>query len=333
MKSYKNLFERIVSFENLLLAARKAQKGKRYRDNVLNFNYSLEQELFELQNKLINGDYSPGTYHTFIINDPKTREISVAPYRDRVVHHAVCNVIAPYWDKSMVHDAYACRKDKGTHKAILRFTEYARKNKYVLKCDIRKYFASIDHARLKEILFKKIPERKARALLAGIIDSNGSGRGLPIGNLTSQWFANMYLNDFDHWLKENIKCATYIRYMDDFTIFADDKKVLGDILSKIREYMTGLYLKLHENKCQTFRTADGVNFLGFRIYPTHRVLLKRNVHRVKRRLRYFQRKYAEGLMDISVIQRSLASWLGHVKWGDTYNLKQSILEKYVFVRG
>lgn len=332
MRSYKDLFEKITSFDNLLLASRKAQKGKRFKSEVLNFNYILEKELFDLQNELISGSYTPGSYYTFYINDPKHREISAAPYRDRVVHHAICNIIAPLWDKGMIYDSYACRKDKGTHKAICRFTEYARKNKYVLKCDIKKFFKSIDHDILKNILSGRIKERKTRELLYKIIDSSNAENGLPIGNLTSQWFANIYLNEFDHFVKEVLNCKYYIRYMDDIVFFLDSKKALNKILLNIKDCLAGLNLKLKENHCHVWQTALGVNYLGFKVFPTHRILLKRNVHRVKRRLRYFQRKYAEGIIDLDVILRSINSWLGHVSWGDTYNLRKSLFDRFVFRR-
>jgi retron-type reverse transcriptase len=160
MKSHKNLFERIVSFDNLLLAATKAQKCKRFKNEVLKFNFNLEKELLNLQEELIPGEYTPGQYRTFYVNDPKHRKISAAPYRDRVIHHAVCNIFAPLWDKAMIFDSYACREGKGTHKAICRFTEFARKNNYVLKCDIGKFFDSINHSILKYFLFSRIKENK-----------------------------------------------------------------------------------------------------------------------------------------------------------------------------
>ena len=332
MKTYKNLFEEVCSFENLLKAAKNAQKGKRFTAGVLDFNYHLESNLLTLRDELLTGKYMPGDYRTFYIFDPKHRKISAAPYRDRVVHHAVCNVLVPIWDRKMIHDNYACRKDKGTHKAIQRFTQYARRYEYVLKCDIRKFFDSIDHATLKRLLFKQIHDQRLNVLLSKIIDSTNSAIGLPLGNLTSQWFANMYLNHFDHYLKETLRCKGFIRYMDDFVIFSASKEELREIKPKIIEYLQQIHLSLHDRKCKTWSVVDGVGFLGFKVYPTHRVLLKKNVHRVKRRFAYFQRAFKTGTISMETIRISVASWLGHMKWGDTYRLKQNLLERFVLSR-
>ena len=243
MKTYNRLFNRICSFENLLLAARKAQDGKRFQEEVARFNFHLERELYRLQEELQTRTYRPGPYHEFHIYEPKLRKISAAPYRDRVVHHALCNVIEPIFDRTFIFDSYACRKGKGTHKAVDRFTEFCRKSDYVLKCDIKKYFPSIDHGILKTRFRKKIRDADVLWLMDLIVDfSNpqeglldeqdtardrpspyGSGdilgavrdgfslpdeagtvrrRGIPIGNLTSQFYANIYLNGFDHFVKE-----------------------------------------------------------------------------------------------------------------------------------
>ncbi len=332
MKSHKNIFKQIVSFENLLLAAQRAQKSKRFKNEVLKFNYNLEANLLDLQNELISETYVPGEYRTFYINDPKHRKISAAPYKDRVIHHAICNILAPHWDRSMIYDSYACRKNKGTHLAIERFTKFARKNRYVLKCDISKFFDSIEHSILKYYLFGKIKEHKVMNLLNKIIDSTNSNQGLPIGNLTSQWFANIYLSEFDWFIKQELKCEYYIRYMDDFVFFSNSKQELSNILHIIKNYLAKINLSLKDNHCQIWQTAMGVNYLGFKIFPTHRVLLKRNIHRVKRRLGYFQKKYAENKISLDEIRQSLASWLGHVKWGDNYQLTKSLMEKYSFYR-
>ena len=172
MKTYNHLFEQICSFENLLSAAKKAQKGKRSKQDVAMFNFRLEHELLKLQEELLNGTYQPGEYYEFYIFEPKKRMISAAPYRDRVVHHALCNVIEPIFDKSFIYDTYACRKGKGTHRAVERFTQFCRKNKYVLKCDIKKYFPSIDHEILYELICHKIRDRRTLWLIKLIIDSS-----------------------------------------------------------------------------------------------------------------------------------------------------------------
>jgi retron-type reverse transcriptase len=235
MKRFGNLWPQITTWENLVLAAKKAQRGKRYRDNVLDFNDNLESELLNLQEELSNHTYSPGPYRTFQIVEPKKRMISAAPYRDRVVHHALCNVIVPLFEPSFIHQTYANRAGYGTHKALRQFAKYTREYRYVLQCDIRQYFPSIDHQILKTALRRKLKCPSTLWLVDTIIDASNEQeevsyyfegddlftpgerrRGLPIGNLTSQFFANVYLSGFDHFVKERLSGAQYVRYVDDF---------------------------------------------------------------------------------------------------------------------
>jgi retron-type reverse transcriptase len=230
-----NTWEKIVSFENLLAAARLAQKGKRYRPNVLSFNADREKNLIELQAELKEQAYRPGQYRSFRITDPKPRLISAAPYRDRVVHHALCRVIVPPIDRTFIHDSYANRTGSGTHRALKRFAQFARTSRYILQCDICKYFPSIDREILKNILHRKLKCPRTLKLIDLIIDSGNlqdpvydyypgddlltplqRPKGLPIGNLTSQFFANVYLDGFDHYIKEKLKIRKYLRYVDDF---------------------------------------------------------------------------------------------------------------------
>ena len=220
MKTFGNLYGQITSFDNLLLAARNARKGKRFQANVAQFDFQLERNLFQLLQELQSKTYRPGVYHSFIISEPKERMISAAPYRDRVVHHALCNVTAPIFERTFIYDSYANRRGKGTHAAILRFQHYARRYPYVLKCDIRKFFPSIDHALLKQELRWKITCPDTLWLIDAIIDNSNPQEehlvyfpgddlftphqrrhGLPIGNLTSQWWGNIYLNRFDHFYR------------------------------------------------------------------------------------------------------------------------------------
>jgi retron-type reverse transcriptase len=233
MKRYGNLYSEIVSFSNLLHAARRAQKGKRFRDCVLRFNYNLEAELFALQNQLQTQTYHPGNYTTFEIQEPKYRLISAAPYRDRVVHHALCSVIMPILERTLIHDTYANRRGYGSHRALHRFTEFTRSSQYILQCDIKKFFPSIDHEILKALLRRKIKCHQTLWLIDTIIDNSNPQepvcdyfpgddlltplerrKGLPIGNLTSQCFANFYLSGFDHFVKERLKATKYLRYVD-----------------------------------------------------------------------------------------------------------------------
>ncbi|MEB3826032.1 RNA-directed DNA polymerase [Phormidium sp. CCY1219] len=284
MKRYGNLFPQIVDYANLIKAARNAARGKRFRENVLRFNYNLEAELETLQLELYSKSYLPGPYQTFEILEPKRRMISAAPYRDRVVHHAVCNIIAPIFERSFIGDSYANRLGYGTHRALQRFTKFARSNPYILQCDIRKYFPSIDHAILKEQLRRKIKCRDTLWLLDTIIDGSNEQetiilhfpgddllaplqrrRGLPIGNLTSQFFANVYLNGFDHFIKEELKVKKYLRYVDDFALFSRDRSFLADARIGLESYLATLRLKIHPIKSQLFETRKGANFVGFRV--------------------------------------------------------------------
>ena len=374
MKTYNRLFNQICSFENLLLAARKAQDGKRFQEEVARFNFHLERELYRLQEELQTRIYRPGPYHEFHIYEPKLRKISAAPYRDRVVHHALCNVIEPIFDRTFIFDSYACRKGKGTHKAVNWFTEFCRKSDYVLKCDIKKYFPSIDHGILETRFRKKIRDANVLWLMdlivdfsnpqEGLLDEQDTARdrpspygswdilgavrdgfslpdeagtvrrrGIPIGNLTSQFYANIYLNGFDHFVKETLKCKHYIRYVDDFVVLDNDKARLHQVKAEMEAYLAQhLRLRLHEHKCQISPVKTGTDFLGYRVFPTHRLLRQTSVTRARRRLRRLQRDYAAGEISQEAVKHSVQSWLGHVKHADTYGLRRAIFSQITFRR-
>ncbi|MDF1594362.1 MAG: reverse transcriptase/maturase family protein [Desulfobacterales bacterium] len=351
MKTYTNLFEKIVSFENLLKATRKAQRGKRFKSATAVFNLNLEKELFALQKDMLAGTYRHGGYRDFYIHDPKRRLISAAPYRDRVVHHALCNIIEPVFDRTFIYDSYACRTGKGTHAAVERYTVFARKNSYVLKCDIQKYFQSMDHEILMAVISRKIRCERTLWLLAEIIGSRVDNRqvayfkgddlfdpysrkrAIPIGNLTSQFFANVYLNGFDHFVKEKLCCKYYIRYVDDFVVFGDSKEKLRKVKVLIEDYLGALRLRLHPGKCRAYKVKDGISFLGYRIFPTHRLLNKGNALRMRRRLKKMRSLYREGKIELDKIQQRIQSWIGHAAHADTYRLRRRVLESVAFQRG
>ncbi len=351
MKTYNHLYEQICSFENLLLAAKCAQKRKSSKEDVARFNFHLERELFNIQTELLNQTYQPGEYHEFYILDPKKRLISAAPYRDRVLHHALCNIIEPIFDKTFIYDSYACRQGKGTHKAVERFTSFCRKNEYVLKCDIKKYFPNIDHEILFDLIRRKIRDKQTLWLIKLIIDSSNEQeqvleyfedddlltflerrKGIPIGNLTSQFFANIYLNGFDHFVKEQLRCQYYIRYCDDFVMLSDDKSWLHEVKAKSAEYLASLRLKLHPKKCTVFPTGLGTDFLGYRIFPTHRLLRRENINRANRRFRQLQAEYGKGNIPLEKVSQSVRSWVAHASWADTYGLRKKIFRELVFRR-
>ena len=351
MKTFDGLYPQICSFENLWTAAHKAQRGKRFQYSVSRFNFHLERELFRLQEELLTQTYQPGEYHEFTIYEPKKRMISAAPYRDRVVHHALCNIVEPIFERTFIHDSYACRVGKGTHQAVDRFTKFSRQNRYVFKADIRKYFPSIDHEILKKSMRRKIRDERTLWLIDLIIDSSNPQepaisyfpgdslfapverrRGIPIGNLTSQFFANVYLNPLDHFVKEQLECKYYIRYCDDFVILADDKDWLHEVKAHMAEYLASLRLKLHPTKCQVFPVMDGTDFLGYRIFPTHRRIRKDSVTRFRRRMRRLQKAYARGEVSLWHIRQSMQSWLGHASHANSYRLRERLLPEITFIK-
>lgn len=348
-KTYKNLWTELISFENLLLAARKAQKGKRFKDSTALFNLNLEKELLKIQRQLSEKKYAPGKYKEFVIYEPVKRLISAAPYRDRVVHHALCNVIEPLFEKAFIYDSYANRKDKGTHRAIDRFQGYMQKYSYVLKCDIRKFFPSIDHEILYAMLQKKIADAEALWLIRTIIENSNPQepvhdyfdcdslfapyerkRGLPIGNLTSQFFANTYLNGFDHFVKETLGCKAYLRYVDDFAIFGNDKKELWEIKHSMDDHLGLLRLNLHKKKTRIFPVKNGCEFLGFYIYPNFRKVKKANVRLFETRLKTMQVAFKKRLISLEQIHKSIQGWIAHVEHADSYRLRERIFSMSVF---
>lgn len=351
MKRYGNLYPQIIDYSNLLLAANKAQKGKRWQQNVLRFNYKREQELERLRHQLSNFTYQPGSYTTFEIYEPKRRMISAAPYRDRIVHHALCNVIAPIFERTFIADSYANREGYGTHKALRKFINFARSSRYVLQCDIKKYFPSMDHEILKQLIRRKIKCQETLWLIDKIIDNSNEQipvvnyfpgddllspvqrrKGLPIGNLTSQLSGNIYLSGLDHFVKETLKCQKYVRYVDDFALFSDEQNYLQEARQLIEEYLVKLRLKIHPVKSQLFETKRGANFLGFRILPNKIRVKSANLKLARKRLKKLQLDYANGGKELKDIIQSIQAWEAHLKHGNTWRLRQQIFTTLVFTR-
>ncbi len=343
-KTYNHLYKQITSFENLYQAAKKAEKGKRFQRNVAHFNLSLEDQLFRLQKELQAQTYVPGEYTTFYVFDPKKRMISAAPYRDRVVHHALCNVIEPIFERSFIYDSYANRKSKGTHKAIERYQHFAKKFPYVLKCDIKKYFPSIDHQILKETLRWRVTCTKTLWLADTIIDGSNAQeeqlvyfpqddlftpyqrkRGLPIGNLTSQFFANLYLAQFDHFVKHTLKVAGYIRYVDDFVLFHESKEQLHTWNEQLHHYLNRLRLRIHPNKNHIYKVTEGVPFLGFKVFPNARTVKKQNWKRCRRKMRKKVDLYQNKLLSAEGLEAGINSWLGHAQFGKAYHFQNQLI--------
>ena len=329
MKRAGHLFEAVCSFENLLLASRRAQVAKRFRGEVLRFNHHREDHLLDLQRQLREGSYRPGLHRHFEIFEPKRRWISAAPYRDRVVHHALCNVVAPVFERRFIFDSWANRTGKGTHRAVLRYQGFAARARYALKLDIRKYFPTIDHALLKERFRAFIKDPFVLRLLDVIVDSGRSPdvvdlyfpgddlftpsqrpHGLPIGNLTSQLFANVYLDELDHWIKDRPGAPAYLRFVDDFVVLGNSNDELADWRDAIRERLVPLRLALHERKCVIRRTAEGFPFLGYMVWPDRIRVRGETVRRFRRRMRASAPTPAS--------RQSLEAWRGHVRLAGTY---------------
>ncbi|WP_217352449.1 reverse transcriptase domain-containing protein [Candidatus Viridilinea mediisalina] len=334
MKTYRQLFHHVYAFENLYLAYSAARRGKRGRREVARFSARLEDNLFQLEAELQNGSYQPGPYRHFYIHEPKKRKISAAPFRDRVVHHALVNVIEPIFERKFIHDSYACRVGKGTHRALDRCTQFVRRHRFVLQCDVAKFFPTIDHAILRAILGRTLADSQLLQLCeriiasgAGILDSERSlhwfpgddllaplrPQGLPIGNLTSQFWANVYLNELDQFVKRELRCRAYVRYADDFLLFHDDKPTLHQWMRELRAFTAErLRLLLHPQKCHVFPTQSGVPFLGFHHFATHRRLKRPSVVRFRRRLRRLQLAYAHGAISLDKAGASVQSWCARV---------------------
>jgi len=300
--------------------------------DVAGFNFGLEGELLKLQDELRTQTYKPGNYRHFYINDPKRRLISAAPYRDRIVHHAYCNIVEPIFDKTFIYHSYACRLDKGTHRALDRCQSFLRANQYVLQCDISKYFSSVNHQILFSIIFRKIKDKKLVRLTELIIKSGAASvKGIPIGNLTSQFFANLYLNELDYFIKFDLKEKYYLRYMDDFLIFGNAKNDLHEVKKEISNFLSrNLQINLHPKKSTVFPVKLGVDFCGFRIFKDYRRLRKTNVKLFSKRMKKLRGLFRQGRIEVKDISHSIRCWIAHASYGNTYNLRKKLLEKLVF---
>ncbi len=352
MKRLDGIWETVTSFANLLQAYRNARRGKGSKPGVAEFGLNLERELLALQRSLHEGTYQPGDYRLFTIYERKPRVIAAAPFRDRVVHHAVMQMIEPPLDRTFISDSYACRKGKGVHAAVDRYQAWAQTYRYVLKMDVQQYFPSIDHELLKEKLRRRINDVHVLDLLDRIIDSSPRGSlepsyfpsddlftpfdrriGIPIGNLTSQFFANLYLDDFDHYNKQVLRIRPYVRYVDDMVVLDHDKTRLAEIRAAVRERLALDRLWLHPRKAHISPVADGLNLLGYVVYPARRRLRSDNGHRFARKFRDMAKAYWVGRLEWATVVASTQSWIGHAQYADTEGLRWAIFSQAVFARG
>lgn len=355
IKRIKNIYQQIYDFENLHHAYLEARKNKRYRREVLAFSNNLEENLITIQNELIWKTYEVGRYREFYVHEPKKRLIMALPFKDRVVQWAVYRILNPYFEKRYILDSCACREGYGIHRASMRMQYWlrylSRKNPriYALKLDISKYFYRVSHDVLMGILHQIIADKDILWLLETIVrcehtnfgvqlgdhqyeQSRLERIGMPIGNLTSQMFANLYLNELDQYVKHELKIRHYIRYMDDVVILHHDKKHLWHLKNEISCFLNDkLFLTL--NNKTSVRTVDqGIDFCGYRIWSTHMKLRKKSALRMKRRIKYLKRAYAHGKIDFQDVNASVQSYLGLMLHCSSYKLKTKLLDSLVLVR-
>jgi retron-type reverse transcriptase len=316
-------YDNIISIENLLLAWKEFIRGKKNKKDVQDFQLKLMDNILDLHNKLKNREYKHNKYFAFKVNDTKPRGIHKATVRDRILHRAIYRILYPFFDNKFIFDSYSCRLDKGTHKALNRFRDFGKrvsfnhtKTVWVLKGDIKKCFASIDQQILFDILKKNIKDVDILLLLKNIIKSFSSGvvyKGLPLGNLTSQLLVNIYLNEFDQFVKHKLKVKYYIRYADDFVFFSQDKDELENIILIIQTYfLEKLKLTIHPNKIFIKTLSSGIDFLGWVHFPYHRVLRTSTKWRMFRKLEESQKN------------ETLQSYLGMLGHGNGKKLEEKI---------
>lgn len=352
MKRVANLWPRVTAFDNLLRAWRNARRGKAGRSAVAAFALELEQNLLQLQRELVERSYRPGAYRQFEIYDRKPRLISAAPFRDRVVHHALMGVVEPLLDPRFIAESYACRRGRGVHAAVSRYQRWARRYAYALKLDIRAYFPSVDHLILKRKLRRRVRDDGVLWLFERIIDGSPPSpaapglfpgddlvtlmqrrTGLPIGNLTSQFLGNLYLDDLDHFVKQQLRVKAYLRYVDDLVLLDDDKQRLWAACERIEARLAGDRLRLHPNKIRLCRTGDGVDVLGYRVYPHGIRLRNDNGYRYRRRLRQLAEAYRRGAIELADVSASVAAWVGHARHAHSEELRAAVLSSVSFTRG
>ena len=333
MKTFNNLYPQLISFENLYKAAVEAARGKRAKTDVADFLLNIEKELFKIKEELEVGNYQPGGYKTFMVKEYcKKREISAASFRDRVVHHAFCQIVEPIFDKTFIFHSFACRVGKGTHAAIKVAERYLRQNKYVFQGDITKYFKNINHEVLLSILMRKIHDEKIINLARLIVFSwnKNSGKGVPIGNLTSQFFANLYLNELDYFIKFQLRQRYYLRYMDDFVLFGKNKKELWALQEKIGKFLTKkLVLSLHGKKSTVYPCGNGVPFLGFHIFYKYRRLKNANLIRFMQKIHKFKKDFLDNKIELEDLMGKIRCWINHSVFGDTYCLRKNIFSRLI----
>ena len=320
------------------MAWQEFRQGKRNKFDVQKFEYNLEDNIFQLHQELKVKTYQHSHYTSFYIQDPKLRHIHKANVRDRVLHHAVFRILCPIFDKSFIFDSYSCRLKKGTHKAVNRFQEFARKvskkntkNCFILKCDIKKFFDSIDHNVLISLIQKKIKENDAIWLIRKIIGSftNSPNKGLPLGNITSQLFANIYLNELDQFIKHKLRIKYLIRYCDDFVILSNNKEYLERLIITINDFLKGkLKLLLHSDKISIRKYHQGVDFLGYVSFPCHRILRTKTKRRMFRKIEQRINELKENKISEEFFNQTIQSYSGILKHCNSYKTQKELEKQF-----
>ncbi len=329
------LYSKLCKYNNLLEAFRRARKGKSSKLYVKEFETNLRNNIKELEIELKLFCYRPKPLETFILRDPKTRKISKSHFKDRIVHHAICILLESIYEKHFIYDSYANRKGKGTLKAIERFDKFKRKVSknntlkcYILKSDIYHYFENVHHTILLKLLEKQVKDKEFINLIKIILENFSSEKSMPLGNLTSQFFANVYLNELDQFVKYKLKVKYYIRYVDDFVIFDTSKNKLNSYKLKIEEFIQdSLNLKLHPNKTSIILMNQGVDFLGVRIFYNHKLLRKKNLRKFKRNYENYKTEFNSNNLEFDNINEFLEGWSAYAKNTSSYNLRKRINTK------
>lgn len=325
MKRISNLFDKVVSFDNLYASWRKARRGAGKSAQSLAFEFSLEKELLRLRDELSTGSWLPGGYRTFTIREPKPRLIAEAPFRDRVVHHAVVGQLEPFYERLFIFDSYATRKGKGTHKALKRAQAFLRKNCWYFQADIRQYFASIKLPILLSLLESRIDDEGLLDLLEKILLCDSAQPGLPIGNLTSQFLANVYLDPFDHHVKESMRLGPYLRYMDDFVLFGKEKSALKQAIPELAKWLSSrLQLEIKPGSIRLNQACHGLSFLGMRVFPGLMRVRRENLKRSLKQLTAREEQYRKGLISEDKLAQCGQSVLSHIKSADSLQLRMTI---------
>jgi RNA-directed DNA polymerase len=339
MAEVNHIFDKIISLENLFLAWQEFKKGKGKKKDVIEFEFNLEDNIFRLHWLLKNNYYRHDKYQCFSICDPKPRKIHKASVRDRILHHAVFRVLYPIFDPAFIYDSYSCRLNKGTHRGVSRLGQFAeragryyQKNCFILKCDISKFFASIDHDILKNLIRRRIPDARALKLLDIIIDSYNNKKfehkkGVPLGNLTSQLFANIYLDELDKFIKHRLKVRFYLRYTDDFIMVHPDRNYLEDAIPEIAEFLKkDLKLDLHPQKVTIRKFRQGVDFLGYVTLPYYKILRTKTKKRMLKKFGFKRTQLRAGEISGKSFEQTRQSYLGILSHCQSCKLSQKISE-------